>query len=112
MNGIEWVGVALVIVLSAARMTRLWTYDDFPPVKAIRHGVFNFMAKRKWLRSWTPLTYCPYCVSFWITLAVVLSGWLSDWHIAWWVFNGSMGLSYLSAILTAHDGDDEDEDDD
>lgn len=105
----EWVAVALVVVMSSARLTRLVTFDSFPPVQWVREKFIEFMDSRAATRGWAMLGYCPWCASFWVTLAVVLSGYFSDWHTAWWLINGSLGASYLAATYMAHDGDDEDE---
>lgn len=100
-----WIAVAAVTITSSARLTRLATYDHLPPVEWLR----NKYADATDGSGWQLLAYCAYCASFWITLAVVLSGYASDWHESWWVVNGIFGASYLAAILMVHDGDDEDE---
>lgn len=88
-------------VVSVARMTRLLTQDSFPPAA--------------WLRSkwdeitddgpWSTLFHCPFCMSMWLALPVILWGWLSNLHISWWLFNGWMAVSYLAAIVVMNDGE-------
>lgn len=113
-----WVAVALVTVISAARLTRLATVDKFPPIKKVRDKYED----RADGTGWDLLTMCGYCFSFWATLLVVLWGWLSGVygispfdstddtaaHI-WWFANGVLAASYLAAVFMAHDGDLNDE---
>lgn len=110
-----WLAVALVVITSAARLTRLATFDLFPPVKWLREKY----AARTDGSDWQVVAYCGYCASFWLTALVVLTGlWagvldqygsLDNWQSAWWIVNGTLGASYLAAILMAHDGDAGDE---
>lgn len=109
MTVFEWIAVAVVVVLSSARLTRLATYDPFPPVRWLRDLYGDWTDSHSWSRSWALLAYCGYCASFWITLAVVLSGYFSDWHVVWWLVNAVFGGSYVAAIVMVHDGDPEDE---
>ena len=101
MSVFEWVAVALVVVLSSARLTRLVTYDKFPPVKWLREKYIEATDGS----DWQLLAFCPYCAGFWVTLVVVLAGWLSGWHEVWWLVNGSLGASYLAAMVMVYDGD-------
>ena len=103
MTNFEWIAVAVVTVMSAARLTRLATFDSFPPVAWLRDKYADATDGTKW----QILAFCPYCASFWITLAVVLSGYYSDFHEAWWLINSILGASYLAAIVQVHDGDDD-----
>lgn len=106
MSVFEWVAVALVVVTSSARLTRLATVDKFPPVKWLREKYEDATDGTDWI--W--LALCGYCFSFWATLAVVLTGYFSDWHEVWWLINATFGASYLAAILMANDGDMGDDD--
>lgn len=110
MSGFEWVAAALIVVLSSARITRLLTFDHFPPIEWVRNKYLDFTDERDSLRSWGLLAYCPYCMSFWVTLGVVLAGYFSDWHEAWWLVNAIFGASYLAAMVMVHDGDDSEND--
>lgn len=102
----EWTAVALVSIFSAARITRLLTFDTFPPIAWFRDKYADATDGTKW----QILAYCPYCMSFWVTIAVVLSGYFSDFHEAWWLTNGIFGGAYLAAMVMVRDGDDEDDD--
>src|ERR1044072_6033248 len=102
MKPFEWVAIAVVTVMSAARITRLITYDDFPPAMWVRDAWDRLTDNG----PWALLFHCPYCMGFWVTIGVTLWGWLSGWHTAWWVTNSICGASYCAAIVMVHDGDD------
>lgn len=106
MSEFEWVAVALVVVLSSARLTRLLTVDKFPPTRWLRDTYANITDGS----GWQLLFFCGYCMSFWMTVLVLGTGYASDWHTYWWLVNGTLGGSYLAAIVMAHDGDDGDDD--
>lgn len=124
MNEFYWIAVAAVTIVSSARMTRLATWDQFPPVVWLRNKYAEWTDKTDRRRGWQLLAFCGYCASFWITaiivswadLAGVLDGkaaWGGDGDLArplWWLVNGTLAASYLAAILMAHDGDDGDDD--
>lgn len=111
-----WLAVVLTTIVSASRLTRLATVDDFPPVAWLRNRYVGNTVDSDW--KW--LVLCGYCFSFWATALVI--GWglasgvyTSDpaaevWTQVWWVANGVLAGSYLAAILMANDGDDGDED--
>lgn len=101
MTPFEWIAVAVVSVLSASRITRLVTYDAFPPAVRVRMW-WDKVTKDG---EWALLFHCAFCASFWITLAVLGAGWASDWHPAWWFVNGVFGASYLAAMVMLRDGD-------
>lgn len=103
-----WIAVAAVTITSSARITRLVTYDKFPPVQWLRDKYAD-LTDRPRLLGWQLLAFCAYCASFWITVGVVLWGYLTDWQPVWWVVNGTFGASYLAAILMVHDGEPDDE---
>lgn len=102
MTEFEWVAVAIVFVTSTARITRLITWDHYPP---------SIWLRIKWDTithdgPWSLLAHCGYCFSFWAGAAVLAWGYFTDWQTAWWLVNGALGGSYLAAILMANDGDD------
>lgn len=93
--------VALVASFSAARITRLVTYDVFPPIKAVRDW-YGEKAKG----DWAMLLFCGYCFGFWAFGLVLFTGLASDWHPVWWVVNAWFAGGYLAAIIMANDGED------
>lgn len=101
MHVFYWIAVAVVAVASAARITRLLTIDEFPPVTFFRD---RYESKTQG-SDWQALAYCPFCMSFWVTIGVVLWGYFTDYQDAWWLVNGIFGGSYLAAILVKKDGD-------
>lgn len=106
-----WIAVAAVSIVSSSRLTRFLTFDEFPPVTWFRDRFDEFMDKGPKRRKWGSISYCPWCASFWVTLAVVLAGYYSDWHTVWWLVNGTFAGSYLAAMLMVRDGDDSDDSD-
>lgn len=98
-----WIAVAVVTVLSAARLTRLAVADDFPPVKFFRDIAYDWLDKGPKRRQWQIITWCAYCAGFWLTAPIVAWGYLTDWHTAWWVFNGTLAASYLVSLIVVLD---------
>lgn len=103
MSTFEWVAVAVITVMSSARLTRLATFDLFPPVKWLRDKYADWTDGS----DWQLLAFCGYCASFWLTGAVLLWGWLTDWQTAWWLLNGTLAASYAAAIVMTLDQDGE-----
>lgn len=111
-----WIAVAVITVTASARITRLATYDQFPPALWLREKFADLMDGGPRRRGWQILVYCGYCFSFWATLLVVIwadlsgifEGWTDDpslWASGWWFLMGTLGASYLAAIMMKHDGD-------
>lgn len=100
-----WVAVALVTIISAARLTRLATFDVFPPARWLRDTWGDIMDAHDLTRGWMVLPFCQWCFSFWATLPVVLWGYFTDFHDAWWIVNGALAASYLAAIFMTNDTD-------
>lgn len=103
MTPFEWVAVAIVTIMSAARITRLVTADHYPP---------SMWVRMKWHQitkdgDWALLVDCPYCFAVWASGFVLLWGYLSDFHWSWWLFNGWLGAAYAAAYVVIFDGDDE-----
>lgn len=93
--------LAIVVtgVLSSARLTRLITQDSFPPA---------IWARTKWDdwtedSDWNKLFHCHWCMGPYTTAFVGLTGWLSDFHTAWWVFNIWLAGSYLNSMIVERD---------
>lgn len=105
MSVFHWLAIATIVITASARLTRLLIADKFPPVKWVRDHYENATDGT----SWQLLTMCPYCMSFWVTALVVASGYFSGWHLVWWLVCGSLGASYLAAIMVRFDGDEDDD---
>lgn len=102
MSNFTWVAVAVVTILSTARITRLVVFDHWPP---------SIWLRMTWDRlthdgKWSTLIHCGYCFAVWAGLGVVLWGYFVDFNTIWWVVNGWLGASYAAAIVVAFDGDD------
>lgn len=91
-----------VLVLGAGRLTRVITWDDYPPSAWLR---------AKWVdlthgNGWSKLFLCFWCMSPWISLLALIHGLLSfgrPWEWTWWLFWGWLALSYLTAMVIARD---------
>jgi hypothetical protein len=111
LSNFQWVAVAIITILSAARVTRLLTFDTFPPIKWVRDEFIEWTDKTPMRRSWQLLAYCGYCMSFWVTVAIVLWGYYSHWNTVWLLVNAVFGASYVAAIIMVHDGDNDEVED-
>lgn len=115
-----WVAVAVIAVMSAARITRLATVDKFPPAAWVRNTYADWTENPKHPRrlAWQLLLFCGYCFGFWAMLPIVVWGYLAGVFVdpmgspehplaftLWWMCNATLGGSYLAAIVMAHDGD-------
>lgn len=106
MSDVHWVFAAIVGTLSAARITRLFVWDSYPPSAWLRTWYASHVSE-----AWEPLMTCGYCFGLYASAFVLGTGWLSWWqtgdlHWGWWVFNGFMALGYAASIVMAYDGDD------
>ena len=124
MTEFEWIAVAVVTVISASRLTRLATFDEFPPARWLRDKYADATDGS----SWQLLAYCPWCASFWVTAFVVTwagcagvlgagvfdgrTAWDTTGEIAtpiWWLVNSTLAGSYLAAMLMVRDGEEADD---
>lgn len=111
-----WLAVVLTTIVSVSRLTRLATWDKFPPALWLRYKFADATDGT----GWGLLAFCGYCASFWIAAVVVIWGLYAGVYQTpvetrdstqwWWIVNGILAASYLAAILMAHDGDDGDDD--
>jgi hypothetical protein len=98
----------LVAITGVGRLTRVVTYDDYPPSAAFRRWWIGRVTRGN---GWAKLADCLWCASPWLMLVCI--GWLLAWPLspvlvwAWWIFWSWLGLSYLAAILVRHDEPDE-----
>ena len=91
---------ALVVgLLSTARLTRLITQDSFPPAVWLRVKWDDITDDT----GWNVLLHCHWCLAPWLVIPVGLWGWLSDFHVSWWLFNGWLAAAYVVAIIVEHD---------
>lgn len=101
-----WLAALFVAVLGAGRLTRVITFDDFPPTMWLRVQWINIAGDTKWEK----LLFCHWCFGFWA--AALTIGWFAAglavlWiGIAWWVIFGSLAIGYLVSILVEFDSKD------
>lgn len=122
MNEFYWIAVTVATIMSASRITRLATVDEFPPVRWARDKYADWTEKGPIRLQWQVLMFCGYCFSFWATALVVASGWFagvydgafndSTAETVWWLLYGTLGASYAAAYVMAYDGDINDDDED
>lgn len=96
----EWVAAALVVIFGMGRLSRLITYDDFPPAVWARELWAVRITKGN---SWSKLSTCPWCLTPWLVLVDLLAAYFSDLHWLWWAFNIWFALSYAASIVVAYD---------
>lgn len=101
MTPFEYVAAMFVAVVCTARITRLITYDDFPPAVWVR----NLWDKATRSSDWSLLFFCGWCMGFWVAVGIVAWGYLSGFSTAWWLWNSTWTVAYLAPILMTHDGD-------
>lgn len=94
----------LVVVFGAGRLTRVITYDAYPPSIAFRSWWINKVARGG---GWGKLADCFWCMSPWITAFAIGTFFLTPlvaWVLwAWWIFWGWLALAYVAAIVLARD---------
>lgn len=94
--------VAVVVgVVGTARMLRIWTNDDFPPVLAFR----NFWRRVTDDGPWSALVDCLWCAAPYLVAANIAWALLSHFHWSWWLLNSWMAISYAASWLVFHDED-------
>jgi hypothetical protein len=95
-----WQAILAVIVgvVGAARLTRVVTYDDFPPAMWWRIKWAEITHDGPWAKLFT----CSWCLAWYIVLVMmgtflltfvwVWAAWL------WWIFWGSLAMAYLASM--------------
>ncbi len=110
------IALAVVTIVSAARLTRLALIDDFPPILWLRNKYIRKTEGSKWQE----IAYCEFCMALWMASVLVVwadlagmfdgaTAWGTSGELAepiWWLFNGAMSAGYLAAMLVLRDGDD------
>lgn len=88
-----------VAVLGVGRLTRIITYDDFPPAA---------WAREKWDiltndGSWSKLAHCHWCAAPWVMLVCIVWGYASSLHWTWWAFWAWLGIAYITSMVIDRD---------
>ena len=100
-----WIAVLAIVVaiVGVGRLTRVIVHDDFPPAVWWRMQ----WAKITHDGPWAKLFHCWWCLSFWVALLCV--GWFLltplwvGFAWSWWIFWGSLAVSYLATMLIVRD---------
>ena len=101
MTPFEW----LLAAAATARLTRLVTLDDVPPLPAAR----RWLAQRLDVAaaydrgdppsSWWTLVTCAWCISFWIGAAVVAVGYATGPNGWWSAICGTLAVSLVAGVV-------------
>ncbi len=105
-----WEGLPLLLltlstaVFGIARLTRVITYDSFPPAVWWREKWTEIVRDT----DWKLLFSCFWCLPFWITL-VCIGWWIGGLYVlwiawAWWIFWGALAIAYLASMVIVRDG--------
>lgn len=92
-------------ILAAARFTRLVVADDFPPVLWFRARWNHWTREGTRFEDWNKLPKCPWCLAPWVVPVFIGAGWLSDWHVVWYVFTSWLAAAYVTSWIVFHDED-------
>lgn len=104
---VQWVFIAVVTVLSAARLARLVVHDHWPPVSWLRRHWDSAVPDRTDKDGWNLLLHCHLCFAVWSAFGVLLWGYFTDWNTVWWMVNAGLGASYAAAYVVTFDGADD-----
>lgn len=97
-----WLAIGTAI-LGVGRLSRIITWDAFPPAIAVRMA---------WARltndgPWNKLLNCFWCFTPWLMLFCIgwfMLGIIVTWVAwVWWIFWAWLALSYVSSIILARD---------
>jgi len=94
----------LVVILGVGRLSRVVTYDAFPPAAWLRDS-WNMLLIGTRFEGWAKLITCPWCFTPWLMLVAIVwfmlaGGWVL---VAWWIFWGWLGLAYVASMVIARD---------
>lgn len=91
----------IVGIFATARVTRIITVDDWPPMKWIRSkwaDIVNY-------GDWYDLVECPWCAAPWVVAANLAFALLTDLSAAWWILNGWMAASLVASWVAIKAGE-------
>ena len=97
------VAVVLVLALGVGRLSRVITYDDFPPAVRVRIWWATLTKDGPWAK----LAMCQWCFTPWLMLFAIgwfFLGFVVLWIAwAWWIFWGWLAVSYLASLIIRRD---------
>lgn len=108
MGYIEYAAAFFFGTITIARIVRMITWDDFPPMEWLRikwDGLTGVDPNepRNTRLGWNKLIYCGYCVGLYVGIAVAAWGFLSGFAPAWWIFCSTVSASYVAAMILSRD---------
>lgn len=94
----------LVLVLGVARLTRVITYDQYPPTIAFRSWWIRRVTKGN---GWGKLADCWWCAAPWVmapAIGVFFLTPLQPWILwTWWIGLSWLSLAYVASMVIARD---------
>lgn len=103
MSHLDWAFVAVVTVVSAARLARLVVFDHWPPIVWLR----TLWDEKTGNSGWNLLLHCHICFTVWTAFGVLLWGYFADFNEAWWLVNGGLAAAYAAMYVVTFDGNDD-----
>ena len=104
----EYAAAFIFGTLTIARITRLISWDDFPPMVWLRMkwdkltGVDPDIPHNA-RSGWNKLIYCGYCVGMYVGIGIAAWAFIWDFPTAWWIFCSTVSASYVSAMVLSRD---------
>lgn len=101
MNDLTTLQIVLAVavaVFGTARLTRIATYDDYPPAEWVRAQILARIGER-----WGKVATCIWCGQPYVVILCMAWGYFSGMHWSWWAFWGWMALSQAGSTLLAYD---------
>lgn len=98
---------AVVAVLGVGRLSRLITYDAWPPSAWVRLLWANLTTGARFQKifgtGWDKLFFCQWCMTPWLMLGCVLWGVGTGLGPVWWIFWGTLALAYVASMVVVRD---------
>lgn len=98
LSTVETVYAVLVAWFGTARLTRIATYDDYPPAEWLRTRWIALVGEK-----WGKLATCIWCGQPYIVLICMGWAYWSDFAWHWWAFWAWMALSQAGSTLLSYD---------
>lgn len=103
--------IVLLAILAAARITRLLTHDELPPIEKLRKAIVERYGD---LSPWAKLfgtpgpdgtPGCPWCLGFWIAVPASYSAVLWGDTLVWQLLALPWAASFVVSWLVARTAD-------
>lgn len=91
--------ILLISALAGARIWRLLAVDDIG--MPFRNGYYRIFNKDGWYEWADGLLTCPFCMGFWVTAVVFITGILSSGCTLWLIVVGVFAANFIGAQLNA-----------